>query len=99
DAYGHTRQGKADRARTSLAVVRVAEVHERLGHAVALQDGVAEEIAKAFEDMDGQRCRSGDEEPHAVADLARDGRRSLEQANVHGRNTEEERRLEIEKLF
>ena len=60
---------------------------------------MAEEIAKAFEDMDRQRCRSGDEEPHAIADLAGDGRRSLQQANVHRRNTEEERRLEIEKLF
>jgi hypothetical protein len=41
DAKVHARQGEAHGARDALAVVGVRGVHVGLGHAVALEDGVA----------------------------------------------------------
>src|SRR5207302_9018065 len=50
------------------------------------------------EDVDGQRCGTGDEEAHPFADLARDFRRRVEEANVNRRNAEEKGGTEIAEL-
>ena len=99
DAHRDAGQREADRSGAALADVRIAQRHERLGHPVALEDGVAEELAEAFEDVRRQRRGAGDEEAHALADLARGVRRRVEQADVDRRHAEEERRTEIAELI
>ena len=99
DANGNARQRKTDGAGTTLADIRIAEIHERLGHSVALENRVAEALAELFEDMRRQRRGAGDEEPHLRADRARRVGRRFEQADVHRRNAEEKRRPKIEQLI
>ena len=89
------RQGKAHRAAPALAVLRAARVrgeHQRLAHAVALDDGVAGALAEGVEGLDEQRRRAADEDPHVPAGLAVE-RRLGKQPHVHGRHAHEHRGL------
>src|SRR5690348_3421824 len=52
----------ADGAGAALAVVRVGQVHDRLGHAVALEDALAEDALEVREDPRAERGGAGDEE-------------------------------------
>ena len=88
------RQRPSDRPRPPLALVGIAERDERLGHAVALEDLVAEALAERLEHLRGQRRRAAHEEPHARAETARQWLRPLEQPHVDRRHAEEERRPE-----
>src|SRR5439155_229948 len=83
----------ADGSRATLADVRIADVHERLSHAVAFENRVSEELAKSSEHMRGQRRGTGDEESHRFPDSLRDVARRFEQTHVNRRHAEEERRL------
>jgi hypothetical protein len=56
---------------------------------------VAEAQAEGLEHRGRQRRRAGDEEPHRLAQPAGVVLRPLEQADVHGRHAEEERRPEL----
>ena len=89
------RQRPADRSRPPLAVVRVADRHQRLGHPVALEDRVAELRAEGLEHGCRQRRRAGHEEPHPPADPPRGRVAQLEEADVHRRHAEEERGPEL----
>ena len=42
-AHRNTGQGESDRARAALAKIWVTQIHERFAHAVALQNGMAEQ--------------------------------------------------------
>ena len=72
--------------------------HDGFGHAVAFEDGVAEQSAEFFEDLRGQRRGAGDEQAHAAADLMRGVLWSFEKTDVNGRDAEEKRRAEIQEL-
>ena len=60
---------------------------------------MAEPGTEIFEHLRRQRSRTGDEQPHESADLARGLLGQFEQADVDGRYAEEERRAEIEERF
>ena len=51
--------------------------------------------AELLEDLRGERRRAGDEEAHEAADLAGSLGGEVEQADVDGRDAEEERRAEV----
>src|ERR1043165_1401736 len=96
---GGAGEREADGAGPPLADVRIADRHEGLGHAVALEDRVAEERAELLEDVRRQRRGAGDEEAHALGDLARGRPSRIEQPHVDGRHAEEERRPKVEELL
>ena len=56
----------ADRARHARAVVRVRQRHPDLGHAVALEDGLAGRLPERLEQRRRQRRRAAGEEPQAA---------------------------------
>src|SRR3954454_4667548 len=96
--YRDARQRLPDRSRPALTDVRIADVHEVLAHAVALQNRVTELRAEVFEHLRRQRRRPRNEQPHRPSDLAGRVVRKIEQADVDRRDAEEERGLEVEEL-
>ena len=66
DAHLDAGQREADRAGDALAVVGVRGVHAGLGHAVALEDGVAGARLPFAMRLGEQRRRAGDEQAHVL---------------------------------
>jgi len=83
------RQRQSHAARTAFALVGIRNVHERFGHAVALENGVPEQRAEVFEDLRGQRRGTAHEQAHVLADFMGLIGRCIEQPHVHGGHTEE----------
>ena len=81
--------------RAALAVVGIADVHERLGHAVALENRVAELLPELLEHVRRRAApnqrRTG---ASAVPILAAASADHAEQPDVNRRDAEEQRRLE-----
>ena len=96
------RQGHADRARPPRPGVGVGEVHPGLGHAVALEDLVAGQLAEGGEGLGGERRAARAEQAQAgeIQPLPALPARPqlLDQPHVHGGDAEEERRLAREQL-
>ena len=80
-------RGKADAARAALAVVGVRDVHERLGHAVALEHLLAAALGEGAMELGGQRSgsRHAEAKPSQLADA-----RGPREAVVHGGHAEEQ---------
>src|ERR1039457_6451432 len=97
-AHGNARQWKADAALAAFADVRVGDVHQRLRHPVAFQNRMPEQRTKTLHHLRRQRRRSGDEEPHASPNRARDLRRGLQEPPIDSRRAEEQCRPEVQKL-
>ncbi len=86
-------------ARAALSDIRIAHVHERLGHAISLEDYVAEVRLERLVHVRGQRRRARYEEPNAGADGARPLEWKVKQAHVHGRHAKEKGRpIRLEQL-
>src|SRR5689334_596687 len=88
-------QRYADRSRPPLAGVRITDVHERLCHPVALQNGMTETCAELFQHVSRKRRRSGHKEPHESADLAARRLLPFEQPDIDGRHAKEQCRFEF----
>ena len=69
DAHGDAGQGMADGAGHALAVIGVGRVHVGLGHAVALEHGMAGACKPFAMGFGEQRRRAGDEQPHVPRGL------------------------------
>ena len=85
DAQRHAGQRRADRAGAPLAVIGVGGVHAGLGHAVALQDGVAGARLEAGVGLGLQRRAAGDEQAHVPHQLPGESR-IVEKPGVEGRH-------------
>ena len=71
----------------------------RFGHAVALENGVPEELCGILRGPARAAAPSREtNKPHSLPDFARRLRRRIEQAHVHRRHSEKQRRPEIQKL-
>src|SRR5437899_9392400 len=60
----HTWQREAYRPGAALSDVWIGGIHERLGHAVALQDHMSEKRLELFQNLRRQRGRTRHEQPH-----------------------------------
>ena len=69
DARLYARQGESHGPRHALAVERVRGVHQRLRHAVTLQDAVAGAGLEGVEGLFRERRGTGDEQAHVGAGL------------------------------
>ena len=85
DAHGHAGQRMADRAGHAIAVIGVRGVHVGLGHAVALEHGVAGARRPFAMGVGEQRRRAGNEQPHVLRRLLGQ-RRALQQPRVERRH-------------
>ena len=92
DADLHARQRHADAARDPVAVIGVGGVHVGLGHAVALEDGVAGAGAELLVGLGRERRRARDEQAHVRHQLAGEVR-PRQEARVEGRHAHHRRRL------
>src|ERR1035437_9409582 len=98
EAGRYARQGWAHRSGATLAIVRIAHDHERLAHAITLENRLTESVAKSVVHVCRQRGRPAHEEARRRADAASEVVRhqcSIEQTHVHRRHAEKQRRPEL----
>ena len=81
---------RADRAGTPLAIVGIGHVHDRLGHAVAFENALAEDALELREDVRAERRRAGDVEAQRTRQRSETFGLS-QQTPIHRRHAEEHR--------
>src|SRR5271168_1335156 len=98
DARRDAGQRQTYRTCAALPEVGIRDIHQRLRHSVALKNGVAEFSAELLKYLLRERRGAGDKEPHGGAHFMRSLLRKIQQAHIHRRHSEEERRFEVEEL-